>query len=57
MGVDLAAAVRLRTLSQEALMIGERRQRSGFVRAVEELGRSLDVGKQEGDGAGRQLVD
>ena len=56
LGVDLDAAVRRESLAQDAPMLRQRSRVALRAQLVQELGRALHVGKEEGDGAGRKLA-
>jgi hypothetical protein len=55
LGVDLDPAVPPEGLAERASMLGQR-IRVGIAELVQQPRRALDVGKEEGDGAGRELA-
>jgi hypothetical protein len=55
LGVDLYAVVPLEGVAQHAPVLGER-LRVGVAELVHQPRRALDVGEEEGDGAGRELA-
>ena len=54
--VDLDPAVRCERLAQNAAMLGERLRVVLRAQLVQQPRRALDVGEEEGDGAGGEVV-
>ena len=54
--VDLDAAVPRERVAQDASMLGERLRVLRLAELVQQPRRALDVGEEEGDGAGRELA-
>ena len=56
LGVDFDAALGAEGLAEDAAMLTERLGIGSSAKLLQELGRALHVGKEEGDGSGREFA-